>query len=191
MKIIEEYNKIFLCNWFFRNPHGLSKYHQEITNYFKPKKEIQNKNKKIIDNLRLNYKYIVGVHIRQGDYKKEFKKGKLYFNEKEINIILNRYLEKFEKNTKETCFIICSDENVELSHFAGLNVIKNNGNAIEDLFLLAKTDVIIGANSTFGAFASYYGNIPFIVFQKNNIDWKYYINKKNYFENKYLTTVNY
>ncbi|MCK5320475.1 alpha-1,2-fucosyltransferase [Candidatus Parcubacteria bacterium] len=191
MKIIKKYKKIFLCNWLFRNPQGLSKYHKKIIDYFKPQKKIQNKNKKLINNLKSNYKHIVGVHIRQGDYKKKFKEGKLYFNEKEVNIILNEYLEKFKKNIDKTCFVICSDENVELNHFTGINVIKNNGNAIEDLFLLSATDVIIGSDSTFGAFASYYGNIPFIVFQRNKIDWKYYINRKLYFENKYLTTVHY
>jgi len=56
--------------------------------------------------------------------------------------------------------------------------------------LLAATDIIIGSDSTFGAFASYYGNLPFIVFEKK-IDWNYYKDKKYFFENKKCTTVHF
>jgi hypothetical protein len=94
------------------------------------------------------------------------------------------------QDAKKTYFIICSDEKIDLKKFKNLNISQNTGNEIEDLFLLAKTDFIIGANSTFGAFASYYGNIPFLVFD-HKIDWGYYFDKKYYFENKYSTMVNY
>jgi len=72
-----------------------------------------------------------------------------------------------------------------------LNVVKSYFGPVEDLFLLAATDIIIGADSTFGAFASYYGNIPLIVFQRPRIDWDYYKDKQYYFENKYNQFVAY
>ena len=86
---------------------------------------------------------------------------------------------------EKTVFVICSDGSVDLDKFTGLNVVKLSFSAVGDLFLLAKTNAIIGSDSTFGAFASYYGNIPFIVFKKGNIDWEYYKGKNVFFENKY------
>lgn len=192
--LLDEFEKnkdriIFFEGWVFRNPIGINKFHKEIMKYFRPKFKIQNKINTTINNLKSKYKHVVGVHIRQGDYKKRYKNGKLYFNEKEINSILKEYLKNFKKNVNKICFIVCSDEDVNLNYFKNLNVIKNNGNPIEDLFLLANTDIIIGADSTFGALASYFGNIPFIIFQRDKIDWTYYLDKNKYFENKYCTSI--
>jgi len=97
----------------------------------------------------------------------------------------------FGKNKEKTCFVITSDGPINADEFPGLNVTVSKNNAVTDLFLLASTDVIIGSNSTFGAFASYYGNIPFIVMQKEKIDWEYYKNKDKFFENKYCTVAHY
>ena len=52
-------------------------------------------------------------------------------------------------------------------------------------------DVIIGSDSSFGAFAAYYGNIPHIVFNKKSMDWAYYRNNQKYFQNKYCTLVHF
>ena len=73
----------------------------------------------------------------------------------------------------------------------GLNLSVSKKSAVYDLFLLSKTDIILGSNSTFSAFASYYGNIPLVVMQKEKMDWDYYADKKSYFENKYSTFVSY
>jgi len=188
---LDQGKKIYFSGWFFRNPLGISKYHEEIVEYFKPKKEIQKKIAGLTEKLKSQYEHIVGVHIRQSDYKKEFLDGKLYFNEKEVSIFLGQYLDYYNKKSEKTCFIICSDEAVNLNYFTGLNVIKSDFNGVTDLFLLAATDIIIGSDSTFGAFASYYGDIPMIVFQRNKIDWDYYKDKQKYFENKYITMVNF
>ena len=87
----------------------------------------------------------------------------------------SRYL-KFS-NKQNVNFMICSDEKIAETHFEGLNYTICNGNLVEDLFTLASCDAIIGSNSTFGAWASYYGNIPLIVFERDQIDWEYYKNK--------------
>ena len=174
---INKYKKIYFSGWLFRNPNGISKYHKEIIEYFKPKKEIQKKITALIAQLKSQYKFIIGVHIRQGDFKKEYRNGELYFNEQEVAVFLKKFLENSMKTADETCFIICSDENVNLDFFNDLNIIKNNGNAVEDLFLLAATNLIIGSDSTYGEFASYYGNIPLITFQGPEINWTDYLDK--------------
>jgi len=187
---IEFNDKIYLSGWLFKNPAGLVKYRKEITAYFKPKDKIQKKVNSLTAELKSKFKHLVGVHIRQGDYKIDFRGGELYFDEKSVANLLRSYLKNFNKNKAETVFIICSDGTINMADFSGLNAIKSDFNAVDDLFLLAAADIIIGSDSTFGALASYFGNLPFIVFNRP-LDWNFYKDKKYFFENKKCTTAHF
>lgn len=183
--------KLYLDGWLFRNPVGIEKYRKEIIEYFRPRKMFWDRIQKRIAELREGYKHVVGVHIRQGDYKHLWNSTR-YFDEKEVFGHLNQYLNNFGFKKKDVVFVIASDSKINLFIFSGLNVILTGfTDPVEDIFFLSITDVIIGSDSTFGAFASYYGNIPFIVFQKDGIDWEYYKNKTSFFPNKYSQTVCY
>lgn len=177
--------KVFFYGWLFRNPVGIEKYRKEIVEYFRPKKQVVNKVNDFVGGLRGRYSTIVGVHMRRGDYEKDFHNGRLFFCEDEVKVFLEDYLLFSHKERASVCFMVCSDGQVDLDKFAKLNVVKTNFGEAEDLYALSQTDIVIGSDSTFGAFASYYGDIPFIVFKKDGVDWSYYYNKEGYFENKY------
>lgn len=181
---------IYFDGWLFRNPIGLQKYRREILEYLKPRPDIEQKVKIHIQKLRSEFAHIVGVHIRQGDYR-TWRGGAYFIPQARIRKILEEYLKMTGHTISETCFAITSDGAIDTTLFNGLNVSVSKENPVHDLFLLSSTDTIIGSNSTFGAFASYYGNIPFIVMQKEKMDWDYYADKKSYFENKYSTFVQY
>lgn len=183
-------NTIYFNGWLFRNPKGLEKYRNEIIKYFSPRKDIGEDVAENIKNLRKKYSGLIGVHIRQGDYR-TWRDGKYFMEHGRVREILGEYLKIKGKDEGEVCFVITSDGKINSEVFKGLNVFISRGNAVQDLFLLSKTDTIIGSNSTFGAFASYYGNIPFIVMENGNMDWDYYKDKEKYFENKYSTFVFY
>lgn len=181
---------IYFDGWLFRNPVGIQKYREKILEYFKPRKDVEDSVKTQIKNIRNSFKNVIGIHIRQGDYK-TWRGGAYFIPQTRVREIIDEYLKVSKNNASETYFIITSDEPVDIPLFSGLNASISKENAVHDLFLLSSTDVVIGSNSTFGAFASYYGNIPFIVMQKEQIDWNYYQDKKSYFENKYCTMVHY
>lgn len=181
---------IYFDSWLFRNPAGIKKYYKEIRGYFRPRDNISSSVASQIKDLRIRYQTVVGVHIRQGDYKK-WRGGVYLIKQKRAREIIEEYLAVFGKNKEKTCFVITSDGPINAEEFPGLNVTVSKNNAVTDLFLLASTDAIIGSNSTFGAFASYYGNIPFIVMRKEKIDWEYYKNKDKFFENKYCAVAHY
>lgn len=190
LKELEKRGNIYLDGWLFRNPVGIEKYREEIKNYFQPKKQISLSIDTNIKDLRNRYKNIIGVHIRQGDYM-VWKNGNYYIEQKRVKEILDEYIGIKNLDKTKTCFAITSDGRIDKQLFSGLNIFVSKENMIHDLFFLAKTDIILGSNSTFGAFASYYGNIPHIIFQKGNMDWEYYKDKNTYFENKYSTLVHY
>ncbi len=160
----------YFDGWLFRNPVGIEKYRKEIKEYFAPKKEASEKIEAFFSPLRKNFKEIVGIHIRQGDYR-TWEGGQFYFQPKEVRKILEDYLAHHRKNPEHVLFLMCSDESVDMSVFNGLKTKEGPGGMIEDLFALSKTDLIIGCDSTYGAFAAYYGNIPLAVFSRNDIDW--------------------
>ncbi|MDB5266917.1 MAG: hypothetical protein JWN89_732 [Parcubacteria group bacterium] len=185
----KEYSTIYTNGWLFRNPIGLQKHRQEIISYFTPKKGILRRISEKIARLKESSDHIVGVHIRQGDYK-VWEGGRYYFEQPDVRIMLDEYLAFSGRLTERTIFLICSDGPVDLPVFDGLRIEVAKGTPVEDLYALAHADSIMGSNSTFGAYASYYGDKPFIVFNKR-IDWDYYKGKGGYFENKYSTLVHY
>lgn len=176
-KIAHEKNHvIYIDGWNFRNPIGFKKYYQQITRLFRPTREIIDRVESFLKPFKNNY-YLVGIHIRQGDYKsKGFMNGEWYYTEKETAGILRDYLIKENKNIKNTLFIICSDGPIDLSYFKGLNIRKGPGTMMEDLLTLSMCKIIIGANSSFGSFAAYYGKIPYYILEHKD---GYIKSKKN------------
>lgn len=168
LKIKRKDKVVYFSGWLFRNPDGISKYYREIKRYFKPIDEIYTKVKKYIEEQRRGIDILVGVHIRQGDYK-HWQGGKFYYRNEEVRDILRDFSDKTDKRVK---FIICSDGEVDTQLFSDLDIGMGLGTEIEDLYTLAKTDLIIGSNSTYGSWAAFYGNIPLIKFSRKKINWK-------------------
>ena len=185
--VISRNLRTYFYGWLFRNPAGIIKYQKEIREFFTPKLQIDSKINSYINHLRKSYKHVVGVHIRLGDAVNEYMNNdKIAYSEEEVYTILKEYLVFSNNNVQDTCFVICSDGVISESSFKGLNVMITHNNPVEDLWLLSKTDSIIGADSSFAITASLFGNIPFIVF-KRGIDWVYYKDKKGFFVNKYVS----
>ncbi len=180
----------YFIGWLFRNPVGLKKFRTELVFAFAPNKIIEEKVTNIIKPLRKKYIEIIGIHLRQSDYG-TFKGGVYFIHQARARKIIDEFIIKNSINTDETLFIITSDGQIEKETFQNLNIYISKENAVTDLFLLSSTNTIIGSDSSFGAFASWYGNIPHIVMTNDPIDWNYYSNKKEYFENKYSKMVHY
>lgn len=186
LKLEESGQPIYFTGWLFKNPEGLKKYREKIIKYFKPKEKYTKSAEIKIKELKSEYKNIIGVHLRQNDYK-EFKNGQYFISQIRVREILNEYLKETGKILLETIFVFASDGPIEKNIYSGLNIEINKGNPVEDLYLLSLCDVVIGSNSSFGNFSAFYGDKPHIIFQKEKIDWKYYKNRDKYFENKYFT----
>lgn len=182
--------KVYFVGWLFRNPIGLKKHRNKLISIFSPKKIIEKKVASILTPLHLHYKNVIGLHIRQADYR-EFKAGTFYIEQIRAKQIAQEYLQENKLTADKTVFIITSDGHIDKNIFSGLHIYISKENSVTDLFLLSGTDAIIGSDSSFGAFASWYGNITHIVMKNDPMDWIYYSNKKEYFENKYCTSAHF
>jgi hypothetical protein len=183
-------HKIYFTGWLFRNPKGLGKFGNELRAAFTPTAKVETRVNSIITPLRQKYQKIIGIHIRQADYKM-FKDGKFFISQERIREIVSEYAKETILDAGETTFLITSDGHVDEGLYKNLNVYISKENAVIDLFLLSRCDVILGSDSTFGGFAAWFGNIPHIIFKNEPIDWVYYHDKRTYFENKYSVLARY
>ena len=178
----------FINGGVFRNPVGLQKYHTDIVRALAPSPFVEETRNAFIKPLRAHYQRIIGVHIRQGDYK-TFKEGKYHISQKRVSAILGQYCKFINTDPQNVCFVVTSDGPIDETLFTNYHIVVSKHSAGEDLFILASCDTIIGSDSTFGNFASYFGDIPHIIMKNESIDWGYYADKKEYFINKYFTVM--
>lgn len=142
---------------FFRDFENLKKYQSEVKAFFKPKSAIQSKIENISAELRRDNPVLIGVHIRRGDYK-EYKGGLYFYNQCQYR---DKMLELVKLHlNKKFRFVICSNEQVDQSIFSDLDCRTGPGALVEDLYLLAVCDYIMGPPSTFSRWASFIGDVP-------------------------------
>ncbi|MFA6095223.1 MAG: hypothetical protein WC767_00030 [Candidatus Paceibacterota bacterium] len=177
---------VYFIGWLFRNPVGLSRYREALVRAFSPQGDISKRIDDIISPLREKSGRVIGIHIRQGDYK-TFKGGAYWIKQSRVREVIDEYMRENNLDRDNVSFIIASDGPIDAESFRGLSTTISQEDAATDLFLLSRTDAVIGSDSSFGHFASWYGNIPHIVVTNEPMDWEYYKGREDYFENRYCT----
>jgi hypothetical protein len=147
----------FLFGRFFRDYSNFEKYQNQIRLYFQPIPAIRLKVNNLMNSLKQDGVTIIGVHIRRGDYS-DFLNGKYFFSHEQY---YHKMLE-LNESTKKLCirFLICSNEEIDLKRFPGLDCRAGIGSLVEDLYSLAACDLLMGPPSTFTKWASFYGKVP-------------------------------
>lgn len=143
--------------WLFRDPINLKKHANQVRAYFTPVEKHTTAVSRLISSARTDCELLVGVHIRQGDYKR-WQGGKYFFTTSEYAAIMRRFAATMpEKRIK---FLICSNKRQDESLFNDLNYTIGNNHQLEDMYAFAQCDFLIGPPSTYTAWASFYGSVP-------------------------------
>ncbi len=127
-----------------------------VRDVFRPTKVISMSVEAVENAARMGVDVLVGVHIRQGDYK-HFGRGLSYFSSEEYGLVMRTIKELFPE--KRIRFLVCSNE-IQNGQFNDLDVTYGPGDAVGDLYSLARCDFLIGPPSTFTQWASFYGSVP-------------------------------
>lgn len=127
-----------------------------VREYFKPLKKIRHEVDKKVNKYEKKANRLVGIHARQGDYKK-WESGRHFFN---VSTYVKCAKNKFDGDSLETMFLVVSDERVPESIFSRNQFVKGPGTEIGDLYALSKCDFIVGPVSTYNVWASFYGSVP-------------------------------
>jgi hypothetical protein len=143
--------------WLFRDAGHFEKHAEAIREFFRPVGSVERNVSAVIGKARAGCDVLVGVHVRQGDYREH--EGGKYFYETE------RYLEVMRRGEglfpgKRVGFLVCSNVAQDATKFAGLRVTFAGGHFLEDMLSLARADYIMGPPSTYSMWASFYGSVP-------------------------------
>jgi len=168
------FNLIFTLDWNFFAYSYLEKHREKIKEIFKPRKELEFQITNYIQEIRKNFDYIIGLHLRfkePGDAEINDPEYFWYVENKDLEHITDLIREIIkEKNldiNKIAILIASNAKKLEIEKFKGLNVFFEKRNMVVDLFLLSECDIILGCKSTFSFFTSYIGNKQFIFLRKN------------------------
>lgn len=155
---LHSYRNIFVKGWKFRDNEHLVKFHAEISNYFTPVDVIRQSAEKVMTQARERGEKVIGVHVRQGDYR-AWKNGAHYYETEQYAHWMHEATALFPD--EKIVLLVCASDPIDRRLFAGLNVVESPGSVIGDLHALSLCDVIIGPPSTFSTWASYIGRTPF------------------------------
>ena len=133
---------------------------KELQHIFRPRQEIVDKAEAMIADIRKEADFVVGVHIRHGDYK-TFYDGHFYYTLDEYHQIMLNIQNLF--SNKHIAFFISSNEFFHIEQFTGCACYrfgKEPSGDILDLYTLSLCDRIVGPWSTYSRWASFIGQVP-------------------------------
>lgn len=138
----------------------LSKSKKELVRVFKPKDEITAKANALVSRIKQDYDFIIGVHIRHGDYK-TWRNGRHYYTLDEFYSFMLQINDLYSDHN--VAFFISSNAQVDTKFFQDCKCFKfekEPSGDILDLYTLSLCDRIIGPWSTYSRWASFIGEVP-------------------------------
>ncbi|MGP1346506.1 MAG: hypothetical protein ACTS3F_07550 [Phycisphaerales bacterium] len=142
----------FFLGWRYYNPLGIARHRAAIQREFAPARAHLAGIASFVEALPGD-RPIVGVHIRQGDYKTHMG-GRLYIPPEEYRDAMAALTERIGAHP---VFCVFSDQPLPEGVFDGFDVRLSDGSMIEDLFRMAHCPLVIGTASTFNLAAVLYG----------------------------------
>jgi hypothetical protein len=145
--------------WLYRDEVSRHKFADQIRSYFTPQPHHLQRIGEVVTKARSTCDVLVGVHVRLGDYA-TFMNGRYHYSLTTYRDIMTKVRRLFPG--KIVGFLICSNEPIDLSLFAGLNVKQGPNHLVQDMYSFSQCDYLIGPPSTYTVWASYYGNVPLL-----------------------------
>lgn len=154
---VETGRTLMLQGWLFRSGRLLNEQWSHIRDFFALSSIDQKAIRGVIQQSRRDSDLVVGVHIRRGDYA-NFQGGRFYFDDDQYSRWMHSVCEQYPQ--RRVRFLVCSHEALDETKFAGLNITRGPGSALQDMYALAETDWMMGPPSTFTAWAAFVGRRP-------------------------------
>lgn len=137
--------------------HVLRKHDQQVRNYFTPVNKKAEKIHQFLIEARKGCDILIGIHIRQGDYR-VWENGRHYFPSVKYADIMRRLVEIHAN--QRVRFMVATNEEQNWDIFSAYDYRRAPGGALEDMYALAGCDEIYGPQSSYSAWASFYGKVP-------------------------------
>ena len=157
LTVARRHRILLVQDWFFRSPSNCEKHRDVIRSHFTPWQHHLDRARALVEPARKRERFLVGVHVRQGDYQ-TFKEGRFFYSHEQYRGVVEKVQAAF--SGADVSFLVSSDAPVPPHVFAGFDVLYGNGHELEDLYSLAACDRLIGPPSTYSKWASFYGAVP-------------------------------
>ena len=142
---------------YYFDPVAFTKHQREVREFFRLVEPLRSQVEHTVQICREKGDFLIGVHIRHGDYE-TFANGMMFYSIEQYASLMQLTMDLFPG--RNVTFLICSNVSVALEPFRGLSVSLAPGHPAVDLYSLAECDAIIGSPSTFSEWASFYGCVP-------------------------------
>lgn len=129
-----------------------------IKQLFLPNKTFRDKVDPFFEKIKKEGYFVVGIHIRRGDYA-TWEGGKWYYSHEQYLGFMEQIKDTYKD--RRICFFLASNEKVPpiiTERFKCINI--PGANAATDLYALTLCDRLVGPPSTFSRWASFVSNIP-------------------------------
>ena len=147
---------ILPMGWKFSSHAAMSRHRDAIIRYFTPVKDVRLPAENCIDSARLRGDLLVGVHLRQEDYRR-WKNG-IHFYETEHYVRWMREVRDHQPD-RRVVFVVCASNPFDERLLEGLTWMPGPGDPMQDLHALSLCDRIMGPPSTFSGWAAYRGGV--------------------------------
>ena len=154
---------VLVKGWLYRSNTLIVKHRATVLSFFRPMEKYEKNVLELIEKCRKDCEILIGMHIRREDYK-TFLDGIYYYEMEDYKSKMLELNKLFVD--KRVTFLICSNEIMNPTDFSGINIVMANDHIIEDMYSLAKCDLIVGPPSTYSMWASFYGNVPLYQIKK-------------------------
>jgi hypothetical protein len=140
------------------------KHAERVRSALRIREEVTQKSRSYVDQLRRRYDFLVGVMVRQSDYR-EYADGRFFFASDQYAAWMREALEVFRHHGR-VGFLVASDEKQDPAAFSGLPVHFGTGFAVgcghylENLAELGCCDLVMTTASSFGCWGAFIGRAP-------------------------------
>ncbi|MEA4826443.1 hypothetical protein SDC9_14611 [bioreactor metagenome] len=156
LMLVKSTKFLVIQGWGYRDDKSFNKYADELREYFDIHDYHVNNIRILIADARKKGEILIGLHIRRGDYR-YFQDGRYFYSDDEYRSVMKKIETLFFP--QNVSWIICSNETIEDS-FYDFSYTLGNNHLIEDMYTFSQCDYIVGAPSTYTAWASFYGKKP-------------------------------
>lgn len=152
-----KYQILFAYGFEFRARSYFATHAEAIRSFFTPRQHHLARIEPVLAAARGRADIVIGVHIRGGDYK-EYLGGKYFFELADYLKIMEATQRLFAG--KRVCFLVCSNERLDVNKFSSFDIVLGPGLPVEDLYTFARCDYLLGPPSSFTLWAAFYGECP-------------------------------
>jgi hypothetical protein len=163
--VLDQNKIVMLSGWQIRCWDLLKKYQDDIRSYFTPLPKYSIPANKFMQRLKENYDLIIGIYIRQEDYKK-WLNGRFYFETEDYLKWMKELYDLYAD--KKVCFLVAGNGTDNTSVFKDLPCefatgnINAGGHYLENIIELSQCDLILSVPSTFSTWAAFMGDTPIV-----------------------------